>query len=285
MCGFRTGEVSRAVNSLRDRRRVVRGLVVLGDSTTFGVGDPVPGGGWRGVGALLAAAYPGARYTNPSFPGARVADVRRTQLPKALATGPDAAVILVGMNDTLRSDFDAARLHEDFDAIVTGLRAAGARVVTVRFHDHSRVFRLPTVLRAALKARIAELNEVIDAVVTRHGIGCVDLDRLVGAYDLDTWAVDRLHPSEVGHRRLAAAFADRLADAGLPAREPVSLEPTGGLRITPLHHAAWLVFKGVPWLWRRGRDLVPYAATVYYRAWTGRGQAVAEGDRLSVETT
>ncbi|MEU5696299.1 SGNH/GDSL hydrolase family protein [Actinosynnema sp. NPDC020468] len=276
---------------------MVRSLVVLGDSTTVGVGDPVSGG-WRGVGRLLAAAFAGARYTNPSFPGARVADVRRKQLPAALAQVPDAAVVLVGMNDTLRSDFDAVRLHEDLDAIVGELVAAGSAVVTVRFHDHSRVFRLPGALRRALKGRIEELNAVVDAVVKRHGAGCVDLDLMEGAYELDTWAVDRLHPSELGHRRLALAFANRLADQGCAVTEPVSLVCTGGLRITPLHHVAWLLIKGIPWVWRRSRDLLPYAIAIFYRAWIGRpetrralmldDEAVATADlgdhRLSIET-
>ncbi|NUT46778.1 MAG: SGNH/GDSL hydrolase family protein [Saccharothrix sp.] len=241
---------------------------MLGDSTTVGVGDPVPGG-WRGVGPLLAAALPDARYLNVSFTGARVSSVRHEQLPEALSARPDAAVLLVGMNDTLRSDFDGRRLHLDLDAVVGALVAAGAVVVTARFHDHSRVFRLPGALRRALRSRISELNEVVDAVVRRHGIECVDLDLMEGAYAAQTWAVDRLHPSETGHRRLAAAFAARLARAGCEVPGEVSQVCTGGLRTTPLHHVGWLVFKGVPWLWRRGRDLVPYAAAILYRSWAG----------------
>ncbi len=249
--------------------KTVRSLVVLGDSTAVGVGDPVPGG-WRGVGPLLAAALPRARYLNVSFTGARVSSVRHEQLPEALRARPDAAVLLVGMNDTLRSDFDARRLHADLDAVVGELVSVGSAVVTVRFHDHSRVFRLPGALRRALRARIAELNGIVDAVVRRHGIECVDLDLVEGAYSPDTWAVDRLHPSESGHRRLAAAFAARLARAGCEVPGQVSLVCTGGLEVTPLHHVGWLVVKGIPWLWRRGRDLVPYAAAITYRSWTGR---------------
>ncbi|WP_228122573.1 SGNH/GDSL hydrolase family protein [Saccharothrix syringae] len=251
-------------------RRRVDSLVVLGDSTTAGVGDPLPGGGWRGVGPLLAAAFPGARYLNTSVTGARAATVRHGQLGPALAARPDAAVVLVGMNDALRSDFDARRLHADLDAVVGALARAGAVVVTARFHDHSRVFRLPGPLRRALRARVGELNAVVDAVVLRHGAGCVDLDRVAGAYEPGTWAVDRLHPSELGHRRLAAAFAARLAELGCEVPGRVSLTCTGGLRTTPLHHAGWLVVKGVPWLWRRGRDLVPHAAAILYRSWVGR---------------
>ena len=169
-----------------DVAKAVRGLVVLGDSTTVGIGDPVPGGRWRGFGPLLAASFDDVAYRNLAVAGARIRTVRDDQLPVALAAKPDAAVVLVGMNDTLRSDFDAAKLHEDLDRVIGSLCTAGASVVTVRFHDHSRVFRLPGSLRRALTGRIAELNRVVDAVVARHGVGCVDLNLLPGAYDLST---------------------------------------------------------------------------------------------------
>ncbi|MBO0852117.1 MAG: SGNH/GDSL hydrolase family protein, partial [Pseudonocardia sp.] len=54
--------------------RAVRGLAVLGDSTPVGIGDPLPGGGWRGFGPLLldSLGAPGSvRYANLAFPGAR----------------------------------------------------------------------------------------------------------------------------------------------------------------------------------------------------------------------
>ncbi|KAA2262020.1 SGNH/GDSL hydrolase family protein [Solihabitans fulvus] len=240
--------------------------MALGDSTTVGLGDPLPGGGWRGFGPLLADALGSTRYRNLSFTGARIGTVRETQLPTAIALRPDAVVLVVGMNDTLRSDFDPVRLHDDLDHVVGELRVAGAEVVTVRFHDHGRVFRLPGPLHRALARRIGELNDVIETVVTRHEIGCVDLDLMPGAYELSAWSVDRLHPSELGHRMLARAFADRLAEAGCQVPEPVSLVCTGGARITPLHHLGWLVVKGVPWLWRRGSDLVPHAVGILLRA-------------------
>jgi lysophospholipase L1-like esterase len=243
-----------------------RSLVVLGDSTAVGLGDPLPGGRWRGVGPLLSEALD-ARLTNLSFTGARLACVRRTQLPAAVRANPDVAVLIVGMNDTLRSDFDPERMRTDLAEVVGSLHAAGAVVLLLRYHDHGRVFRLPGALHRALRARIDRLNLVIDSVVAEHGAACLDLDLMPGVYDVASWSVDRLHPSELGHRRLAAAFADLLAARGCALARPVSLRCAGGLRPTALQHAAWLVFKGIPWLWRRGRDLVPYAATIMLRSW------------------
>ncbi|MBV8540525.1 MAG: SGNH/GDSL hydrolase family protein [Pseudonocardiales bacterium] len=248
-------------------------LAVLGDSTAAGVGDPLPGGGWRGFGPLLAAALgvPGeVRYTNLSTIGARIADLRYGQLPGAVAARPDVAVISAGMNDTLRSDFDPVALRDDLDIAVTALRAAGALVLITRFHRHGRVFRLPGPLRRALHHRIGQLNDAIDQVVARRGALCLDLHVMPGAYDTAAWSVDRLHPSERGHRLLASGLADLLAGVGIAVPHPVDLTCADGRQLTAADHVAWLVCHGVPWLVRRGRDLLPHAAAVVLRELFGR---------------
>ncbi|SDY34848.1 Lysophospholipase L1 [Amycolatopsis xylanica] len=253
--------------------RQARRLVVLGDSTAVGLGDPLPNrGGWRGVGPLVATALgiePDG-YLNPSFTGARMRCVLTEQLPAAVAHRPDVALLIVGMNDTLRSNFDAEQIAADLTTIIRELAAVGTTVVPVRFHDHGKVFRLPSSLRRALTSRIGELNAAIDGVVAREGVPCLDLDRLPGAYDLSVWSVDRLHPSELGHRLLADGFAGLIAEAGFKIPEPVSLTCSGGADPSTADHVGWLVLKGIPWLWRRGRDFVPYAAVIMWRSWRAR---------------
>src|SRR5437764_9045907 len=209
-----------------------RRLVVLGDSTAVGLGDPLPRrGGWRGVGPLVAAALgvETSGYLNPSFAGARMRCVLTEQVPTAVAHRPDVALLVAGMNDTLRPDFDAARIAADLTEVIHRLRDTGTTVVPVRFHDHSKVFRLPSSLKRALSARVAELNAAIDDVVAREGVSCLDLARLPGPYALASSTVDRLHPSELGHRMLASGFTGLLADAGFAVPEPVSLTCSGGV--------------------------------------------------------
>lgn len=240
-------------------------LAVLGDSVGVGIGDPAVGGGWRGFAPILADALGGARLTNLAVSGSRIGGVLERQLPAALEARPDVVVLLVGMNDTMRSDFDPVRLHADLDHVVGTLVAAGAMVVTARYHDHHRVFRLPGPLRRALAARIAALNDIVEAVGRRHRIAVVDLAQLPGIYQPSAWAVDRLHPSELGHRLLARAIAARIAAAGRPVPGEVSLECAGGRMPGRLARWGWLVFKGLPWLVRRGHDLVPYALSAFLR--------------------
>ena len=258
-----------AVPPLRRARR----LVVLGDSTAVGLGDPLPKrGGWRGVGPLTAAALgvDGDGYLNPSFTGARMRCVLTQQLPAALAHRPDVALLVAGMNDTLRPDFDARRIAGDLTEIVRRLGETGTTVVPVRFHDHSKVFRLPPSLKRALSARVAELNAAIDEVAEREGVPCLDLEQLPGAYELAAWSVDRLHPSELGHRMLAAGFTALLADSGFDVPEPVSLTCSGGAEPSTAGHVGWLVLKGIPWLWRRGREFLPYAAVIMWHSFRER---------------
>ncbi|HEX9334515.1 MAG TPA: SGNH/GDSL hydrolase family protein [Pseudonocardiaceae bacterium] len=251
--------------------RTVATLAVLGDSIGVGVGDPVPGGGWRGFPPLLAGAL-GADLVNTSRNGARLGCLRTTQLPAAMRARPDAAVVFAGMNDTLRSDFDTERLRADLDTVVSTLTSSGALVVTVRYHDHGRVFRLPGPLRRALANRIHDLNTIVDDVSARYGAGIVDLAVLPGTYQAAAWSVDRLHPSESGHRMLARALADAFASAGAVVPADVSLECAGSAPISRLDRWAWLVAKGIPWLWRRGQDLVPYALSVLLDAWRRQDQ-------------
>ena len=258
-----------AVPSLKRARR----LAVLGDSTAVGLGDPLPRrAGWRGVGPLVAAALgvDQGGYLNPSFAGARMRCVLTEQVPVAVAQRPDVALVVAGMNDTLRPDFDAARIGADLTEVIQRLGATGTTVLPVRFHDHSKVFRLPQSLKRALSARVAELNAAIDEVVAREGVACLDLARLPGAYDLASWSVDRLHPSELGHRMLASGFTGLLADAGFAVPEPVSLTCSGGVEPSTTGHVGWLVLKGIPWLWRRGREFLPYAAVIMWNSFRAR---------------
>ncbi|WP_406689718.1 SGNH/GDSL hydrolase family protein [Saccharopolyspora sp. ID03-671] len=258
--------------------RRVRSLAVLGDSVAAGMGDPIAGGRWRGFAPLLAEAIGAARFTNLATSGARVPEVWRAQLPAALRVAPDAAVLMVGMNDTMRADFDPRLLRQQLDHVVRSLVAAGAAVVTIRYHDHARVFRLPGPLRRMLNRRIDALNRVLTSVAETHGAAVVDLDRLPGAYHRAAWSVDRLHPSELGHRMLAAAFAAGLAGQGLLVPSEVSLTCSGGVPVTRIDHVRWLLIKGVPWVLSRTRDLTLYSLISFARKAFRRPGRAADSD-------
>jgi len=236
-------------------------FAALGDSATVGLGDPVPDG-WRGWSRLLAEALAtgyDVSYCNLAVSGATSSDVLRGQLADAVAHRPDLASLIVGVNDTMRAGWDPARLRADLMTCAEALTGAGATLLTARFHDHGAVFGLPGLLSRPLHARIQVVNGVHDEVHARFGGHRIDLAARPDVFERRFWSVDRLHPSELGHRALARAYADLLADAGFGFELP-SLEPSGGAPLGWRQDLSWMVREGAPWMGRRARDLGPWAA-------------------------
>ncbi|WP_436701151.1 SGNH/GDSL hydrolase family protein [Nocardioides sp. BYT-33-1] len=236
-------------------------FAALGDSTTVGVGDPLPGGGWRGWARLLAeslrASYD-VSFCNVAASGATAAIVREHQLDEARAHRPDLASLLVGVNDTLRSSWDRRRLHADLHHVAGALVDGGATLMTVRWHDHAALLGLPRVLVRPMTERIAVVNDVYDDLHATYGGLRLDLALMPEVTDRACWSVDRFHPSEVGHRALARAWAERLRSAGYDLPLP-SLESSGGCPPSWRRDVAWMVTEGAPWFGRRARDLGPWA--------------------------
>jgi len=235
-------------------------FAALGDSTTFGIGDPVPSG-WRGWARLLADALTTTYDVSACYlaaPGATGSAVLEDQLADAIAHRPDVASLIVGVNDTLKSTWDPARLRVELMTAGEALTAAGTTLLTARFHDHSSVLGLPRALRGPLQRRLAELNRVWDEVHREFGTIRVDLGAHPEALDRSYWSIDRMHPAERGHRMLAHAFAVEMQRAGYRVEAP-SLECSGGLPQSWRRDAAWMIAEGAPWIGRRARDLGPWA--------------------------
>lgn len=242
------------------RRSYLR-FAALGDSTTVGIGDPVPGGVWRGwarlVAQSLATSYD-LSFCNLAISGATTTVVRQEQLADAVAHRPDLATLMVGVNDTLRSTWDPQRVRDDLLLIAGELDAAGATLLTIRFHDHGEILGLPRFLRRPLSARIEQVNAVYDDVHARYGGLRLDLADRPELTRKECWSVDRFHPSEIGHRALARAVSEVLNTGGY-AFEPTCLTPSGGFPPSWRRDAGWMLAEGAPWVGRRARDLGPWA--------------------------
>jgi hypothetical protein len=85
-------------------------------------------------------------------------------------------------------------------------------------------------------------------------------------YDRRSWSVDRLHPSERGHRLIACSFYDKLAAAGHPVGGRPGAEPSLPAP-TRAAEFAWMATKGTGWVLRRSTDLVPYLLAMAVREW------------------
>ena len=89
------------------------------------------------------------------------------------------------------------------------------------------------------------------------------------------WSVDRLHPSERGHRHIACRFHDQLARAGHPVGPRPGIEPTSPPP-TRRDELTWMATKGTKWVLRRCTDLLPYLLAMAVRdCFRARGPAAA----------
>lgn len=230
-------------------------LVALGDSVTFGVGDNPTGGGWSAHLADLIGAQASVIGRN----GARARDVLAEQLPRALNSGAMLATVFVGGNDVLRGDFDIDEVEAALREVVQRLAATGVTVVLVCPPPVGADLPAPAVVRRVLGRRMDQVRAVILAIAAepvtsgRQPI-LVDAEVVRERGGVGVFHIDRIHPSPHGHRLLARVVAEALA--------PLGWRETGVIRPAPAPpclalKVAWLVVHGVPWVWRRSRDLLP----------------------------
>ena len=236
-------------------------FVALGDSITVGLGDPMPDRTWRGWAGLLADSL-GADvdFHNVAELGAQTHTAIARQLPTALrllrhARGPTIAAAVIGVNDTLRGSFDLNRTGRAMHEVVHALHQAGATVLTCALPDPGRMFGLPRPLARQLARRVRAVNAVTGALAAQYGTVHFDAANHPHTYERRMWSVDRLHPSERGHRLLARSFGAILRERGVVVHE-LDPEPTNPPP-TRLASLRWLTTKGTRWVLDRSTDLVP----------------------------
>ena len=232
--------------------------VALGDSTTEGLDDPDGAGGYRGWANRLAeriAAHQGSlAYANLGVRGLCARQIREQQLDAALALRPDLATVVAGMNDLLRSSFDARAIAADIGAMQRALVDRGCVVLTFTIPDISHRLAMGPVARM-LSRRTRDLDDELRRVSPAAGAILVDLAAHDLASDPRMWSRDRLHANAEGHARIAAALAQALA---LPGTDdswlaPLPAPPPAGLAARIAEDLAWGRDYLVPWLWRRLR--------------------------------
>lgn len=227
-------------------------VAVLGDSVAYGIGDPYRGG-FRGFAALVGQAIDVPAplvWHRLAQVGARCAHVVTEQVPRLGAI--DVALVVVGGNDVLRGDFDPRAIAASLAGAVAQLRSRGALVIVLGVPCPAHHLPLPRRVRAQLCARFGQLNAALRAGSAQARF--IPCSRLPVAEDRALWSVDRLHPSALGHRALAAVVAAELQVANVP------LGPVGDvqvLRRRRLHDLVWLVRSGAPWIVKRSVDLFP----------------------------
>ena len=221
-------------------------LAVLGDSTTAGVGVERAEDSLPYQLALRLADHHGqaVHVVSYGWAGARIADVARAQLPRALEPlrtsetepflpGADVVAIVIGSNDATHNT-PRHRYRADLRAVLCTIRDANPTAPVVlagipAFRGALRAIE-PLIFLADQYARL--LRRVSRAEAARIGAAYADLAREVPRrIDPETpfLSVDQFHPSAAGYRIWADVIFEAVIDGRMEAASTpdASLEATG----------------------------------------------------------
>ncbi|MTD16116.1 hypothetical protein GIS00_19440 [Nakamurella sp. YIM 132087] len=224
-------------------------VLALGDSLSTGVGAD------RSWAAHVADGLAGVLACG-AVSGARARDLP-SQLGAVGELRPAVACLLVGGNDVLRGDFDVRQVRGAVAATVAQLHAGGTVVVLALPFSRVDLRRvpLPADLRRTMWLRLAQLRRALSEVRPAGGtLLRVDLDDVLATGGRAALHVDRIHLSSLGQRLLAVRALELLRRHGFAVAGTVSRPPAPPPPGYPLW---WLTVRGVPWVVRRSRDLLP----------------------------
>lgn len=216
-------------------------FVALGDSLTEGVGDPHPAwpNGLRGwadlVAAVLAAHDPSTEYANLALRGKTARDVTAEQLPLALEMQPDIVTIWAGGNDVLRPRLKLDNVLQPLDDALAQLAATTTVIVLTGFE----VSGSPVL--GALRVRVRALNVGLCEIARDRGALVADVSERGAWVDRRLWAGDRVHPSPLGHQRLATQVAHLLGVDVVRAPEIDPSPPSRFARVVAAEVEWWCV--------------------------------------------
>jgi lysophospholipase L1-like esterase len=193
--------------------------VAMGDSSTEGIGDSVPGypdGGWaQMVADALRVVRPELEFFNLGERFLTAKAVRETQLPRALELESDLVVLMAGGNDMMVEHFDADATGAELDAILSALLDAGATVFTCTQFDVFASGVMPEQVVEFAKPRFDQLNLAIRSLAEKYA----DSDRFVfddaatnpAGQDPTIYSKDLLHANARGHALAATVVLESLA--------------------------------------------------------------------------
>ena len=186
-------------------------FVAVGDSFTEGVGDPhvhYPNQvrGWADrLARQLGRADPAWRYANLAIRSKFLDQVVTDQLDLAIAMRPTHISFAAGGNDLLSLRADVDGIATRYEAALRRLVDTGAEVVVFTTFVPQASGLLKPLVR-----RVEAFNSAIRDLAATHDATLVDQARM-GEYDQRAlWSMDRIHMSRPGHKRMAAAVAERI---------------------------------------------------------------------------
>jgi lysophospholipase L1-like esterase len=190
--------------------------VVLGDSTAAGVGADYE----EGI-AISTAQHLGLDHVvtlkNLGVSGARMRDVRVSQLPRAESLRPDLVLLSAGANDVTHLTSIRA-MRDDLRAMVKTLREAnrGVKIVITGSPDMGAPPRVPRLLRGIASWRTKRVNRMFLAEAKSLKLGFAPIALVTGPQfrrDRSLFADDRFHPNERGYATWVQVLNEALSEA------------------------------------------------------------------------
>jgi phosphatidylinositol alpha 1,6-mannosyltransferase len=157
----------------------------------------------------MRAASPALELQNLAVEGATSTEVL-DQLPTALELEPDLVTLVCGANDVLRSTRPDPRTYaSNLSGMILRLREAlpGVRLLTATFPERWDFLELGPRTRRRVEGGIAGFNRVTREIAGALDVACLEVSRDPGLSDPHNFCADGLHPSSLGHRKAAEAFA------------------------------------------------------------------------------
>ena len=174
--------------------------VALGDSAAQGIGASRPERGYVGLLAEWLRQRTGrpVQVINLSRSGARISDVRDTQVPALAALGRTPDVLTVGIGGNDMAGYDRQRFAMAAERLTAAL-PAGSYVADVPYFMHGRWER-----------DAQQAADLLRDSATRHGLRPVPLHAALEAQGwqgmFTQFAADWFHPNDRGYRIWAEAF-------------------------------------------------------------------------------
>jgi lysophospholipase L1-like esterase len=204
-----------------DPNRPLVHLVVIGDSTSVGIG--ATSAEWT-YPWLLSSHLAGSFYVKLDVigrAGARMLDAAVEFAPRAVELRPDVVVVGIGANDVTHAT-SLTRFAGYLRTVITTLEAAGGEVL-VALGPRFDAPALPRPLRYIAKARARSINRAIRRVAGSNGVEVLDLPGGIGrafAMDRGLYCVDGFHPSDRGYALWAEVMKDKVMAAALRSQRP-----------------------------------------------------------------
>jgi lysophospholipase L1-like esterase len=237
------------VNS-RDKLRVA----AIGDSSVFGVGDS--GGHLKSVGAgwagRLAHDLACQVFVNLAQNGARARHLEKNQLPAAVAFDANLALLCIGTNDILRNDFSPQEIRSHLGNLAAELTRNRCALVILGLPNPIVSAPGPLMLRKILSRRAEKVNAVLQEISKLPGVFYVDAWQSKMVQEKEFWHVDRMHPSPLGHQKIANHIKQTLNLKQVSPVEKRIESPS-----SQFYKVFWLLTNGSKWFFKRSFDLLP----------------------------